>query len=179
MLAQTELTIWRSCSCSASKSQETTRPSASPRTATGPRSPGSRRPNGSRRWRPGCCRSGVEPEDRIGIASATRLEWVLADLAILCAGAATTTVYPSTNAEDTAYILADSGSKIVFAEDDTQLKKLTEQRSELPNLDQGGAVRRNLDDDWVITLDDLADQGAKYLAEHPSCVRKVAEEIKP
>ena len=30
---------------------------------------------------------GVEPEDRIGISSATRLEWVLADLAILCAGA--------------------------------------------------------------------------------------------
>jgi long-chain acyl-CoA synthetase len=31
----------------------------------------------------------------------------------------------------------------------------------------------------VITLDDLADQGAKYLAEHPSCVRTVAEEITP
>ena len=51
---------------------------------------------------------GIEPEDRIGIASTTRLEWILADLAIMCAGAATTTVYPSTNAEDTAYILADS-----------------------------------------------------------------------
>ena len=35
------------------------------------------------------------------------------------------------------------------------------------------------DDDWVITLDDLADQGAKYLAEHPSCLQTVAEEIRP
>jgi long-chain acyl-CoA synthetase len=122
---------------------------------------------------------GVEAEDRIGIASATRLEWILADLAILCAGAATTTVYPSTNAEDTAYILADSGSKIVFAEDDTQLKKLTEQRSELPNLTKVVLFDGTSDDDWVITLDDLADQGAKYLAEHPSCVRNVADEIKP
>src|ERR1700728_4307707 len=122
---------------------------------------------------------GVEPEDRIGIASATRLEWVLADLAILCAGAATTTVYPSTNAEDTAYILADSGSKIVFAEDDTQLKKLTEQRDELPDLTRVVLFDGTSDDDWVITLDDLADQGAKYLAEHPSCVRHVADEIKP
>src|SRR6202012_2495995 len=114
---------------------------------------------------------GVEPEDRIGIPSTPRLEWILADLAILCSGAATTTVYPSTNAEDTAYILADSDSKIVFAEDDSQLKKLTERRSELPNLTKvvmfdGGEGRA--DDDWVITLDDLADQGAKYLAEHPS-----------
>ena len=120
---------------------------------------------------------GVEPEDRIGIASTTRLEWILADLAILCAGAATTTVYPSTNAEDTAYILADSDSKIVFAEDDTQLKKLTERRGELPNLAKVVLIDGAADDDWVITLDDLADQGAKYLAEHPSCLRTVAEQI--
>ncbi len=122
---------------------------------------------------------GIEPEDRIGIASTTRLEWILADLAILCSGAATTTVYPSTNAEDTAYILADSDSKIVFAEDETQLKKLIEQRGELPNLTKVVLFEGTSDDDWVITLDDLADQGAKYLAEHPSCVRKLADEIKP
>ncbi|MGO9549606.1 AMP-dependent synthetase/ligase, partial [Mycobacterium sp.] len=122
---------------------------------------------------------GVAAEDRIGIASATRLEWILADLAILCAGGATTTVYPSTNAEDTAYILADSGSKIVFAEDDAQLKKLTERRGDLPNLEKVVVFDGAADGDWVITLDDLADQGAKYLADHPSCVRTVAEEITP
>jgi long-chain acyl-CoA synthetase len=119
---------------------------------------------------------GIAAEDRIGIASTTRLEWILTDLAILCAGAATTTVYPSTNAEDTAYILADSGSKIVFAEDDTQLKKLTDKRSELPDVTKVVVIDGDGDGDWVITLDDLADQGAKYLAEHPSCVRTVADE---
>lgn len=35
---------------------------------------------------------GIAPEDRVAIASSTRYEWVLADLAIMCAGAATTTV---------------------------------------------------------------------------------------
>jgi long-chain acyl-CoA synthetase len=122
---------------------------------------------------------GIEPEDRVGIASTTRLEWILADLAILCAGGATTTVYPSTNAEDTAYILADSESKVVFAEDDTQLQKLTEQRGELPNLAKVVLIEGTADDDWVITLDDLADQGAKYLAEHANCVRKVTDDIQP
>ena len=122
---------------------------------------------------------GVEPEDRVGIASTTRLEWILADLAILCSGGATTTVYPSTNAEDTAYILADSDSKIVFAEDESQLEKLTERRSELPNLTKVVLFDGNSDDDWVISLDDLADEGAKYLAEHANCVRKIAEETKP
>ena len=120
---------------------------------------------------------GVAAEDRIGIASTTRFEWILADLAIMCAGAATTTVYPSTNAEDTAYILADSESRIVFAEDDKQVGKLTERRGDLPKLAKVVVFDGAGDGDWVITLDDLAEQGAKYLAEHPSCVRTVAEEI--
>lgn len=44
----------------------------------------------------------------------------------MCAGAATTTVYPTTNAADTAHILSDSASRIVFAEDDSQLERLRE-----------------------------------------------------
>ena len=105
---------------------------------------------------------GIEPEDRVGIASATRLEWILADLAILCAGAATTTVYPSTNAEDTAYILADSGSKIVFAEDDTQLEKLTEQRGELPNLTK------------VVLIEGIV---GRRLGDHPGRPRRPGREV--
>src|SRR4029077_14315060 len=66
------------------------------------------------RFAAGLLALGIEPEQRVGIASGTRYEWILADLAVMCAGAATTTVYPSTNAEDTAYILADSESRIVF-----------------------------------------------------------------
>src|SRR6187200_608555 len=68
---------------------------------------------------------GIEPEQRVGIASGTRFEWILADLAIMCAAGATTTVYPSTNAEDTAYILRDSECRVVFAEDYDQIAKLT------------------------------------------------------
>ncbi len=120
---------------------------------------------------------GVAPEDRVGIASTTRFEWIAADLAIMCAGAATTTVYPSTNAEDTAYILADSDSRIVFAEDDKQLGKLKERRSDLPNLAKVVVFDGAGDGDWVITLDDLAALGSKHLAEHPSSVRTTAEEI--
>ncbi|HWF69899.1 MAG TPA: AMP-binding protein [Mycobacterium sp.] len=122
---------------------------------------------------------GVAPENRIGIASTTRFEWILADLAIMCAGAATTTVYPSTNAEDTAYILADSESRIVFAEDDKQLGKLKEHRNDLPNLAKVVVFDGAGDGDWVITLDDLAALGSKHLAEHPSSVRTTAEEITP
>ena len=47
------------------------------------------------------------------------------DYAVNCAGAATTTVYPTTNSEDTAYILSDSECRVVFAEDDSQIEKIT------------------------------------------------------
>src|SRR6476619_3599496 len=99
---------------------------------------------------------GIETEQRVGIASSTRYEWILADLAVMCAGAATTTVYPSTNAEDTAYILSDSECRVVFAEADGQLAKLTERKAELPHLDKVITFDGATDGDWVIGLADLA-----------------------
>ncbi len=120
---------------------------------------------------------GIEPEQRVGIASATRYEWILADLAVMCAGAATTTVYANTNVADTAYILADSGSRVVFAENADQLAKLTARRAELPEVAKVVLFDGTADGDWVITLDDLAELGAKHLLEHPSCVRDTADAI--
>lgn len=52
---------------------------------------------------------GLRPEDRVAIASGTRMEWLYADLAIMCAGGATTAVYPTTSTADVGFILADSG----------------------------------------------------------------------
>lgn len=122
---------------------------------------------------------GIEPEQRVGIASNTRYEWILADLAIMCAGAATTTVYPSTNAGDTAYILADSQCRIVFAEDTGQLAKLTQCRAELPEITKVVLFNGTDDSDWVITLADLGKLGEKYLLEHPTAVRARSDAITP
>src|ERR671913_1846644 len=77
---------------------------------------------------------GIGPEDRVAIASGTRMEWILADLAIMCAGGATTTIYPSTQHEDVAFILADSASKVVIAEHDEQVAKVLDHLPELPDL---------------------------------------------
>lgn len=122
---------------------------------------------------------GIEPEQRVGIVSGTRYEWVVADLAIMCAAAATTTVYPSTNEDDTAYILADSESRVVFAEDDEQVAKLRNRKSELPHVAKVVTFDGETDGDWVIGLDDLASLGADYLAEHPGIIETTAEAIAP
>jgi long-chain acyl-CoA synthetase len=122
---------------------------------------------------------GIEPEQRVALASSTRYEWVLADLAVMCAGAATTTVYPSTGAADVAYIVSDSQSRVVFAEDDAQLGKLREKRGELPDVVKVVLFDGTGDDDWVITLDELEKLGSEHLEKEPDVVAKHVAAIGP
>ncbi|MCR1782325.1 AMP-binding protein [Nocardioides carbamazepini] len=136
-----------------------------------------------RRLAAGLLALGLESEQRVGIASATRYEWILADLAVMCAGGATTTVYPSTGGDDTAYIIGDAECRFVFAEDDEQLAKLREHRGELPELAKvisfDEALADGADGDWVISLDQLAELGDAHLAERPDAVDAVAQGIEP
>ncbi|MGM9465515.1 AMP-dependent synthetase/ligase [Streptomyces murinus] len=118
---------------------------------------------------------GIEPEQRVALASSTRVEWILADLGILCAGGATTTIYPQTNADESAFILADSESRVLIAENAAQVAKAVEKRAELPELikvvviDPAGVPEG---DDWVITLAELEKRGAAYLEQHPQLIKE-------
>ncbi|MCG7525930.1 long-chain fatty acid--CoA ligase [Streptomyces sp. OfavH-34-F] len=127
---------------------------------------------------------GVLPEERVALASSTRVEWILADLGVMCAGAATTTVYPSTNAEESAFILSDSESRVLIAEDAVQLAKARERRAELPALahvvviDAEGAGPADGDPEgWVLTLAELEARGAEHLAKNPEAIRERVDAI--
>ncbi|MGB0872711.1 MAG: AMP-dependent synthetase/ligase [Solirubrobacterales bacterium] len=122
---------------------------------------------------------GVGVEQCVAIISGTRFEWILADLAINSAGATTTTVYPSTMTDDVSYILSDSASVVVFAEDDEQVAKLRETRSELPQVTKVIAFSGETDGDWVIGLDELEKLGADLLAASPSTVDDRIAELTP
>ncbi len=122
---------------------------------------------------------GIAPEDRVALASATRYEWVLVDFAVMCAGAATTTVYPTTNATDVAYIVANSGSRVVVAEDRTQLDKLLEHRAELPDVSKVVIIDGNGDGDWVITLAECEQLGKQLLADSPNAVNERVAAVGP
>ncbi|WP_445528552.1 AMP-dependent synthetase/ligase [Streptomyces cyslabdanicus] len=117
---------------------------------------------------------GVRPQERVALASSTRVEWLLADLGIMCAGAATTTVYPQTNADESAFILSDSGSRVLVAENAEQLAKAEEKRAELPELhhvvviDPDGVETS----DRVLTLAELERRGAAHLGEHPELIKE-------
>ena len=122
---------------------------------------------------------GIQPEERVALASGTRYEWVVADFGILAAGAATTTVYPTTNAEDVAYIVANSGSRIVIAEDQTQVDKLRTRRDELAAVEKVVIIDGAGDGEWVMTLDELEQLGTDLLAESPTVVSDRINAIRP
>jgi long-chain acyl-CoA synthetase len=122
---------------------------------------------------------GIEPEDRVAIASSTRMEWILADLAIMCAAGATTTIYPSTQHEDVRYILADSQSKVVFAEDDLQVKKVLDHLEELPQLVTIVQLDGKVDHPKVIGWVDIETLGRDRLDANPTAVEDVIAAIGP
>lgn len=122
---------------------------------------------------------GVSREQRCGILSSTRIEWILSDLGILCAGGATTTVYPSSTTDECAYILADAEVRVAFAEDDEQVGKLKQKRDELPQLQKVVLFEGETDGDWVISLSELEEIGRAYMNEHPKALDEVAAAIEP
>ena len=98
----------------------------------------------------------------------TRQEWLFSDFAVLSCGGISSGIYPTDAASQVEYLMQDSNSVVLFVEDDEQLDKALEVRERLPNLrrivvwDMEGL--RDLDDDQVISLDDLRELGRARLA---------------
>jgi long-chain acyl-CoA synthetase len=126
-------------------------------------------------WAAGLLALDVETEERVGIASNTNVEWIFADLANMCSGAATTTVYASTPAEDVEFILGDSDTHIVFVEDQAQLDKVVQARANLPKLRKAIIFDGEGDGDFSITTDQLAELGRQHLAENPNAVQEAVD----
>lgn len=122
---------------------------------------------------------GLQIEQRVAIASTTRLEWIWSDLAIMLAGGATTTVYPATQSDDVAFILQDSGSVVVIAEDDVQVAKLRERRHDLKDVHTVIVIDGTPDGDWVLGLEEILDRGSRYLVEHPSAIEEIVASLTP
>jgi len=121
---------------------------------------------------------GVQPEDRVGVLSGTRVDWILADLGIMLAGAATTTVYPTTEPEEAVYIVKDSGSTVLIAENPAQAAKLD--GADLPKLvavvliDGAPSGAESV---RTITLAELEAAGREAIAADPELIKRIVAGI--
>lgn len=106
---------------------------------------------------------GIELEQRAAILAQTSVEWILCDIGIMCAGGATTTVYPSSTADECAYILSDSATRLIFCEDKGQVAKIIEKRDELPDLMKIIVIDgESGHDGFVMSLADLEAAGRAF-----------------
>ena len=109
---------------------------------------------------------GVGKDDKTNILSYSNYRWVLTDLASASVGSCAVGIYHSLLANDIAHIINHSDAVLVFAEDESQLSKLLEIRSQIPEvrkviLFSGTAPA----DDWVITYEKFLELGAEIADE--------------
>jgi len=123
---------------------------------------------------------GIAPGDRVALLSENRLEWAIADFAILCARAITVPIYPTLLPHQIEYQLKNSGAKIVFVSTQTQLDKLSQIRSALPELAhvitfdpplRGGSE--------AMVLEGLMSRGDDFAATAPERHRQLALSASP
>jgi long-chain acyl-CoA synthetase len=119
----------------------------------------------------GLMANGFEVGDCASILSNTRLEWVLADMAVLSAGGVSNGIYPTDSVSQVQYLCEDSRTSVLFVEDEEQLDKALMSRGQLPLLklivviDTEGLTRYS--DPMVISLQALRDQGRQYERSQP------------
>ncbi len=144
-----------------------------------------------RRLSSGARALGMNVGDRGAILSSTRYEWLLADLAILCAGGASTMIYPSNSADESAHILSDSGARLLFIENADALKKIAsllaapERVPALQNivlLDGAKPEGQVVPAPWgerVLTLADFEERGRALDAASPRVYEEIVRAIEP
>jgi len=78
--------------------------------------------------------TGFKPGDVASIIANAVPEWVYADMGILCAGGVSSGIYPTDSAVQVEYLINDSSTRVIFAEDEEQLDKILSCRSRCPTL---------------------------------------------
>lgn len=80
--------------------------------------------------------TGFRPGDVASIIANAVPEWVFADMGILCAGGVSSGIYPTDPASQVEYLVNDSATKVIFAEDEEQLDKILSCRARCPTLER-------------------------------------------
>ena len=129
----------------------------------------------------GLIRLGMKPGDRIGLISENRVEWLFSDVGILSAGGVTVALYTTSASDQIKYILEHSGAKVLFVENEEQLDKALEVKSELGLekiivYDDKGL--HHFDDpdvlffeQWLAESDELLDAEGKQVDERTKAVQ--------
>jgi len=114
--------------------------------------------------------TGFRPGDVASIMANAVPEWVFADMGILCAGGVSSGIYPTDSAAQVEYLVNDSRTKVIFAEDEEQLDKILSCRARCPTLERIVVFDMEglnaFSDPMVISLAEFMALGSNHIQDH-------------
>ena len=126
---------------------------------------------------------GLEKGNVVSIASEGNPEWLYTDMGTIGAGGISSGVYTTDSAAQVKYLVNDSATKFYFAENEEQLDKILEVRSECPTLkkiivyDMEGL--NDFHDDQVISYEEFLKIGEKTNQENPNLWESLVNNVSP
>jgi long-chain acyl-CoA synthetase len=126
---------------------------------------------------------GLQPRDVVSIIAGNCPEWLYTDLGTLSVGGVTNGIYTTDSPRQVEYIVNDSGTRFLFAENEEQLDKILEVRAGCPRLvtivvyDMEGL--HGFTDAQVMSFAALLELGARYEREHPGAFDPMVEIARP
>ncbi|MEM1057183.1 MAG: long-chain fatty acid--CoA ligase [Bacteroidota bacterium] len=126
--------------------------------------------------------AGVRKGDRVALLSENRPEWAVTDLATQMLGAVTVALYTTVPASQVAYILNDSGAKVLVVSTGLQLRKADKAHEECPALEAvvSMAEPRKVREALPLTVWDSAlTEGATAFEAHQSEIEAVRDSVTP
>lgn len=125
---------------------------------------------------------GVKDTEFVAIMAGNRPEHVIADYAVVHAGATPVTIYSTLAANQIQYIGNNCNATVAILEDLEFMKRWESIKSELPNLRHvvlmSGAENYETEE-WVLSWDDLLARGQQQLQDDPETVNRAIEKITP
>ncbi len=123
---------------------------------------------------------GVRKGDRVALLSESCVEWVLADQGCIFAGAVGVPIYPTLMPSQVAYILKDSGARVLFVSDRAKFDEIETVLDDCPTLEQ--VVLFDLDkptESKLLTLEQLQEHGRELESRRPELAAELACASRP
>ncbi|MBI2078836.1 MAG: long-chain fatty acid--CoA ligase [Euryarchaeota archaeon] len=125
---------------------------------------------------------GLKKGDRVALFARNSPEWAITDWADVTTGLVTVPIYDTLTAEKAAYILKDSGAKVVVVQTKDHLDKVRNVRKQLPGLKHVVVIEEMFEkalEETEHLFDDVLKEGAEWAKKHADAWDKARATVKP
>ena len=125
----------------------------------------------------GLSQRGVRKGDRVVFLSENRVEWFTIEAGLQILGAVTVPIYPTLTAGQAAYIVQDSGARVVIASSAEQQEKVREVRDALPGVEMVFTLDAPAADSGFQPWSAVVDAGKSSRARDPGATDRLAAAV--